>query len=108
MRRQYSACFLLCLSAAVGAQQSTRVPDAAAPYRQSKLPIEDRVRDLIKRMTIEEKARQLDMYAGVPDLVDNALDKTHAAANANSEPQDAERLFGKLGVGSIHDLYPER
>jgi beta-glucosidase len=57
-------------------------------------------------MTIEEKARQLDMYAGVPDLVDNALDKTHAAANAKFQTHNAERLFGTLGVGSIHDLYP--
>jgi len=64
------------------------------------------VRDLISRMTAEEKARQLDMYAGVPDLVDNALDKTHAAPNAKFQTHTAVRLFGTLGVGSIHDLYP--
>ncbi|HMG85004.1 MAG TPA: glycoside hydrolase family 3 N-terminal domain-containing protein [Terracidiphilus sp.] len=106
MRRHYFACYLLCLSAAVAAQQPTHVPDSAAPFRQPNLPIEDRVRDLIARMTAEEKARQLDMYAGVPDLVDNALDKTHAAANAKFQTNKADRLFGTLGVGSIHDLYP--
>jgi beta-glucosidase len=100
------ALFLVSLSAAAVSQQPTRVPDATAPYRQSNLPIEDRVRDLIARMTVEEKARQLDMYAGVPDLVDEALDKTHAAANAKFQTHNAERLFGGLGVGSIHDLYP--
>ena len=36
-----------------------------APYRQSTLPIEERIHDLVSRMTLEEKARQLDMYAGV-------------------------------------------
>jgi beta-glucosidase len=64
------------------------------------------VRDLLNRMTLEEKARQLDMYAGVPDLVDKYLDKTHAAPNAKLQTQNAEKLFGTLGVGSIHDLYP--
>jgi len=29
------------------------------PYRQSDLPVERRVSDLIERMTIEEKAEQL-------------------------------------------------
>ncbi len=57
-------------------------------------------------MTVKEKARQLDMYAGVPDLVDQALDKTHAAQNAKFQTHTAEKLFGTLGVGSIHDLYP--
>ena len=57
-------------------------------------------------MTLEEKARQLDMYAGVPDLVDKAIDKTHAAPDATFQAAAAEKLFGNLGVGSIHDLYP--
>src|SRR5579871_3304260 len=106
MRRQYLACLVLCLSAAATAQQAAGVPDSSAPYRQPNLPIEDRVRDVVARMTVEEKARQLDMYAGVPDLVDNALDKTHAAPNARFQTQNAARLFASLGVGSIHDLYP--
>jgi beta-glucosidase len=106
MRPRILVCFLLCLSGAALAQQSARVSNNMAPYKQPTLPIEDRVRDLIKRMTIEEKARQLDMYAGVPDLVDQALDKTHAAPDAKFRTRSAEKLFGALGVGSIHDLYP--
>jgi beta-glucosidase len=97
---------LLCLSVAAISQQPARISDQTAPYKQRNLPIEDRVRDLIKRMTIEEKARQLDMYAGVPDLVDKSLDKTHAAPEAKLQTSNAEKLFGTLGVGSIHDLYP--
>ena len=106
MRPRILVCFLLCLSAAALAQQSARVSNNTAPYKQPTLPIEDRVRDLIKRMTIEEKARQLDMYAGVPDLVDHALDKTHAAPDGKFQTRNAEKLFGALGAGSIHDLYP--
>jgi beta-glucosidase len=106
MSPQYFTRVIFCLSAVVAAQQPARIPDAAAPYRQSNLPIEDRVRDLVKRMTVEEKARQLDMYAGVPDLVDKALDKTHAAPDAKLLTRNAEKELGVLGVGSIHDLYP--
>ena len=57
-------------------------------------------------MTVAEKARQLDMYAGIPDLVDKATNRTHAAPDAVFRTEEAERLWGNLGVGSIHDLYP--
>jgi beta-glucosidase len=106
MNLRYFAYLFFCFSAVAIAQQHSRTADTTAPYRQSNLPVEDRVRDLIKRMTVEEKARQLDMYAGIPDLVDTALDKTHAAANAKFQTPNAEKMFGALGVGSIHDLYP--
>jgi beta-glucosidase len=106
MSQRYFASFLFCLSVAAIAQQHTGTLDTGAPYRQSNLPIEDRVRDLVKRMTVEEKARQLDMYAGIPDFVDKALDKTHAAPDAKFQTRNAERLWATLGVGSVHDLYP--
>lgn len=106
MSQRYFASFLFCFSVAAIAQQHTGTLDTAAPYRQSNLPIEERVRDLVKRMTVEEKARQLDMYAGIPDFVDKALDKTHAAPDAKFQTRNAERLLGALGVGSVHDLYP--
>ncbi len=64
------------------------------------------MRDLLGRMTVEEKARQLDMYAGVPALVDKAIDNTHAADDARFLPDSAAKLMGTLGVGSIHDMYP--
>jgi beta-glucosidase len=44
--------FLLTLSTGALAQQ--------APYLNSKLPLETRVKDLLKRMTLEEKALQMD------------------------------------------------
>ena len=66
-------------------------------YKNPEVAIEERVKDLIDRMTVEEKARQLDMYVG-PEFTENhqlVLEKI-------------EGLVGKQGVGSVHDLYPVR
>src|SRR5687768_9992306 len=45
------------------------------PYREARLPVADRVRDLLGRMTLEEKFRQLFMIPG--DLDDAAHDYSH-------------------------------
>ncbi|MGC9199342.1 MAG: glycoside hydrolase family 3 N-terminal domain-containing protein [Acidobacteriaceae bacterium] len=68
--------------------------------------MEERVNDLLSRMTLEEKVRQLDMYAGATSIVSSFTDKTHAAADATFVPRKAQELWGNLGVGSIHDLNP--
>jgi beta-glucosidase len=81
-------------------------PAARAPYQEAGLPIEQRVGDLLARMTLEEKARQLDLYMGATGLMDKHLDDTHATRDAVFLPAKAEALFGTLGVGGIHDLYP--
>ena len=78
----------------------------AAPYKQSEVPIEQRVDDLLHRMTLEEKVRQLDLYSGATALVDKHTDDTHAASGAVFLPERAESLWGTLGVGGIHDLNP--
>ena len=95
--------FLLSGAALAWAQP---ISDQNAPYKQANLPVEERVHDLLNRMSVAEKARQLDMYAGIPDLVDKATNRTHAASDAVFRPEAAERLWGNLGIGSIHDLYP--
>jgi beta-glucosidase len=77
----------------------------SAPYLREDLPIGERVHDLLGRMTVEEKARQLDLFAGI-DLVDKRLDRTHAAPDGRFVPEHAQALWGNLGVGGIHDLYP--
>jgi beta-glucosidase len=68
----------------------------------------ERVQALLKQMTLEEKARQLDMYSGASDLLaaEQRIDNTHAKADADFNPERAEKIVGNLGVGSIHDLYP--
>lgn len=77
-----------------------------ALYRQPNAPIEVRVDDLLRRMTLEEKARQLDMYSGAKALVSKFSDETHADPAAAFLPEKAQSLWGDLGVGSVHDLNP--
>jgi beta-glucosidase len=48
---------------------------AGAPYRDARLPVADRVRDLLGRMTLEEKFWQLYMTPG--DLSDSTRDYSH-------------------------------
>lgn len=76
-----------------------------ALYRRTDAPIERRIDDLIARMTLEEKVRQLDLYSGVT-FVSKQRDETHAAADAVFLSNKAETILGNRGVGGIHDLYP--
>ena len=99
-----TACFV-CLTGATTAS-GQQAPDAAVPYKQSEVPVEMRVDDLLSRMTLEEKVRQLDLYSGATALVDKHTDDTHAASGAVFLPDRAESLWGTLGVGGIHDLNP--
>jgi len=78
----------------------------APAYRNATLPVEERVRDLLSRMTLEEKVRQMDQYRGWP-----WLDKVHPA-KPNAAAPDSEILWdrvrkaiGTAGIGCIHDLY---
>jgi beta-glucosidase len=75
-------------------------------YRQSQVPTEQRLDDLLRRMTLEEKVRQLDMYSGATAIVNAHIDSTHATPDAVFLSEKAQQLWGALGVGSIHDLNP--
>ena len=75
-------------------------------YWQANAPIEKRINDLVGRMTLEEKARQLDFYAGAATLEDKHTGKDHVAPDATFLPDKAQAMWGNLGVGAIHDLYP--
>lgn len=48
---------------------------AIAPYRNARVPTAERVRDLVRRMTLEEKFWQLFMFPG--DLSDSSHDYSH-------------------------------
>jgi beta-glucosidase len=93
-------------SSRVAFEQVSAEAAATAPYRQAGTPIEKRLDDLMRRMTLAEKARQLDMYSGAKDLMSRLLDSTHAAPDAVFLPEKAQNLWADLGVGSVHDLYP--
>jgi beta-glucosidase len=96
---------VLCTSLTSGTAQRTSVTNLPI-YKQPGAPLKARVDDLIYRMTLEEKVRQLDLYSGAKDLVTAHSDDTHATPTAAFVPAKAEALFGLLGVGGIHDLYP--
>jgi beta-glucosidase len=108
-----TALLILLASVALFAQQPaawTQQPSPAVPadavYKQAGLPVELRVRDLVSRMTVEEKARQLDMYRGVSPSVQEDAQKAADEIKAHGfRPEEAEKTWGRLGAGSIHDLY---
>ena len=88
------------------AQQQQPDAGSGALYRQANAPVESRIDDLLNRMTLEEKVRQLDLYAGAKTLVDKRRDSEHAAPGGVFLPEQAQAMLGSLGVGGIHDLYP--
>ncbi|MBB6129711.1 glycoside hydrolase family 3 N-terminal domain-containing protein [Mucilaginibacter lappiensis] len=74
-------------------------PPVKYPYQNAALPVEKRVADLLSRMTVAEKIKQLDMYSG------------HEVANMKGHESvsysDSSRIsIGTEGIGSVHDLYP--
>jgi beta-glucosidase len=70
------------------------------PYKDKTLAVERRVQDLLSRMTVEEKIRQLDMYWGK----EVATMKGHEAVSW--DPQKTAAMLTTSGAGSVHDLYP--
>ncbi|TWI94569.1 beta-glucosidase [Mucilaginibacter frigoritolerans] len=70
------------------------------PYKNPKLPVEQRLADLIGRMTLKEKILQLDMFSGKNEYGF----KGHEATEYSEEI--TARIIGNTGIGSIHDLYP--
>jgi beta-glucosidase len=82
--------------------------DGSSPYKNSNLAVDTRIADLIGRMTLEEKARQLDMYFGCEALLETNqyTGRTHAKPDAVFNPEMAQTNLGTLGIGSIHDIYP--
>lgn len=89
MSRSIAICLFSILSFSLLAQD--------LPYQNENLSIEARVTDLLSRMTLEEKVRQMDMYNGNELKTDETLNLAALA----------ERFSDGIGVGSIHDLYPK-
>ena len=100
--------FLLYVPIFISLNLAALAQDAEQAYKNPNLPVETRVQDLLGRMTVEEKVRQLDMYYGSSDFLtpSQRRDKTHAKAGAKINPRQAQNVLGNLGAGSIHDLYP--
>jgi beta-glucosidase len=91
MMKNVLVLFMLLLSFGLNAQFQS----PAFPYQNPSLPIENRISDLLSRMSLEEKVRQMDMYKGWTFKEDEQF--------ADSLSRE---IIGNLGVGAIHDLYP--
>jgi beta-glucosidase len=104
----FVTCFLSLPLARAVDSSAPRVTDATAPYKDAALPVKQRVKDLLGRMTLEEKVRQLDMYRGTLPLFNPTEneDKNRPKPDAQFDPARAEKEMGNLGIGSMHDLYP--
>ena len=77
--------------------QSLEAQKQQYAYQESKNNgIEKRVDDLLSRMSLEEKVRQMDMYRGWEFKEDEDFSSKKTKEN-----------IGKLGVGAIHDIYPQ-
>src|SRR5450432_407344 len=70
------------------------------PYKNPHLPVEQRVKDLVSRMTMLEKIKQLDMYWGY-----QVADMNGHEASA-FDLSKTQKSLSKEGVGSVHDFYP--
>jgi beta-glucosidase len=64
------------------------------PYKNRNLPIQDRIMDLVGRMTLEEKARQIDQYSGMDWLTKKDGDPVILW-------DEVEKAIGTLGAGSL-------
>ncbi len=89
MKRYY---FLFLIALLVSCSQEAKNP----AYKNASLDIETRVSDLLSRMTLEEKIREMDMYSA-HDLIENgrlSIKKT-------------DTVLQGMNIGSVRDFYPE-
>ncbi len=78
----------------------------AYPYWDPEVPVGERVKDLLSRMTLLEKVRQMDMYNG-SHFTDKMDPVTHKCSKDSRVRWDKlKEIIGEEGIGCIHDLYP--
>ncbi len=75
-------------------------------YRDPSLPVEQRVADLLSKMTLEEKAAQTCMMRGV-EYATKPSQLQHCSVEPDTEFDFArlEEEFGQDGMGFVHDMY---
>ena len=93
--RAFASVFLAVIISASGGSAAPFQDSPNPRYRNPGLPVEERVKDLLSRMSLEEKVRQMDMYSG-----------EHFKSGEDFSPEKAKQAIGSLGVGAIHDVYP--
>ncbi|MDF2540633.1 MAG: hypothetical protein K0S47_351 [Herbinix sp.] len=75
-------------------------------YKDSKLPVMERVNDLLSKMTLEEKVAQMDMIRGV-ELATKVHEAHFCSVAENSDFywDKVEESIGAKGIGFVHDVY---
>lgn len=76
------------------------------PYQDKTLTIQERIDDLLSRMTVEEKIAQTDMIRGVELGTD--VHPAHFCALDPSSDYHWDRVdatIGQVGMGFVHDVY---
>ena len=75
-------------------------------YKDPALPVKERVKDLLGRMTLEEKVAQMDMIRGV-ELAEKVHSAHFCAVDEESDFQwdKVKESFGDRGMGFVHDIY---
>jgi len=96
MRKLTGAVLLAVIIPTLWAGARHRQTNTPLPYRNPALTVEERVKDLLSRMSLEEKVRQMDMYSG-----------EHFKSDEDFALEKASKTIGSLGVGAIHDIYPK-
>ena len=78
-------------------------------WKDRKQPVEARVADLVRRLSLAEKARQLDLYNGSESFLDGEqkIDQNHARPDAVFNVEKAKQVIGHFGIAAVHDLYPK-
>lgn len=90
MSRNHCILFFILFLTGCGQKNSTPA------YQNATLATESRIADLLSRMTLDEKIRQLDMYSA-HDLIEGG----------RLSVEKAEPALEGMGAGSVRDFYPE-
>jgi len=96
MRRIYTFLFFSLLFSFAMILSGFVSNEGVLPYKNPEIPIEKRVEDLVSRMTLQEKIRQMDMFRAREFMSDSVTIDTVKAKKILAE-----------GIGAVHDLYPE-
>jgi len=82
-------------------EQPAKRTDQPAAYLDAKLPIEQRIEDLLGRMTLEEKLGQLMMDGGGPSLADRTENLTNDTDIKILAQKDARGLLAEFQQGRV-------
>ena len=75
-------------------------------YLDAALSPEERAKDLLSRMTLEEKVAQLDIFRGVEfTTIPHRIHNCSLDDNADPDYEKLEKILGNKGIGFMHDAY---